>query len=175
MVNGILLEKYAYATVIIRNTQFIGGPGTDTNYTFIYAHDSNVSGFNTETTTVVPTTTASIVVSTTTASIGGDGSNSGDNNDIILIIVVVLVCIMIIVCVIGLIKFKKTKTDQSKNVEREFNEHLNNNTSRNGMNKAASTNDESGQTKTSNGNVNDNTTTASSGEVEMPAVTGDDK
>ena len=108
MVNGILLENNAYATVIIRDCQFIGGSSNDENYTFVYGNDSTI-----------------IVLHSNSEDSDDHGSPGffGDDFELILIVLVALVC-MIIVCFIAVIKTFKTKRDQSKNVQREFDEHL---------------------------------------------------
>ena len=110
MVNGILLEKYARATVIIRDTQFIGGPGTNQNYAFFSGSDStlNVSSL------ITPTPTLTVVPTTTVSNEDEQTSGDGYDTEIVLIIVVISVCILM-VCVFGLIKLIKNKKDQSKN------------------------------------------------------------
>ena len=91
MVNRILLEDNACATVIIRDSRFIGGSGTDEDYTFAYESDSTLttSGLVTGTKTAAPTAaptanptvnpSADPTVSPTTASTTTTSLNSNTN------------------------------------------------------------------------------------------------
>ena len=189
MVNGILLEDNAYATVIIRDSQFIGGSGTDEDYTFVYDSDSTLttSGLVTGVTTVAPTSaptaaptvnpsanpsaneTASPTTSPTpNSSSSGNGSDShgfvglfGGHMELILIVLGAVVCIIMICCCV-VIRLMKIKNEQRKNVQLEVDEHLANNLS--GDHKGAEDH-ERGQTQ-----KNGNAMTAPGDDVEMPQV-----
>ena len=149
MVNGILLENNAHATVIIRDSQFIGGSGTGEEYTFVYDSDSTLTmpGLANSTKTEAPTTSTTISTSTSTLSStinidshsntddsedSEDSDNDshgisgflGDNFEMILIASVVLVCIIVPCIGINILRFMKTKHEQAKDVEREFDENL---------------------------------------------------
>ena len=144
MVNGILLEDNAYANVTIRDSVFIGGSGTDEDYTFVYDNNS--------------TLTISGLVTGNGSDSNGSSGFFDSNLELILILLVLSVCI-ILLCFFVIIRLMKTKNEQSKNVQREFGENMPHNLS--GDAEGTSGNHERDQSGT--GNVN-------GGEVEMPQV-----
>ena len=148
MVNGILLEDNAYANVTIRDSIFIGGSGTDENYTFVYGNDSTL--------TISGLITGDDLSSNRSDSDGSSGSFDG-NPELILILLVLSVCI-ILVCFFLIIRLMKTKNEQSKNVQREFGENMPQN-----LSDAEGTSGNHERDQSGKGNVN-------GGEVEIQQV-----
>ena len=148
MVNGILLEDNAYANVTIRDSIFIGGSGTDENYTFVYGNDSTL--------TISGLITGDDLSSNRSDSDGSSGSFDG-NPELILILLVLSVCI-ILVCFLVIIRWMKTKNEQSKNVQREFGENMPQN-----LSDAEGTSGNHERDQSGKGNVN-------GGEVEIQQV-----